>query len=169
MKSEKLQQALGKENERIARRAYEAIQNGEAKEIGRLMVEAQQNFDRLVAPHASKQLASPLLHKLFEFEQISEHIYGGKGVGSQGDGTAQFVARSIADRDKAMTKIEKTFPQMRCFPLSIPQSISEDEFPTIPIEIHDTVGKISESNSQPSYDRLSTPTSQVVKVNHDNH
>ena len=59
-------------------------------------------------------------------ESIAPHIYGGKGVGSQGDGTAQFIARSSADRDAAMAKIVASHPQMLCFPLTIlPQTKTE--------------------------------------------
>jgi len=47
-------------------------------------------------------------------------VYGGKGVGSQGDGAAQFVARTPDDRDQAIRKIESAFPGMRCYRLSIP-------------------------------------------------
>jgi galactokinase len=46
-------------------------------------------------------------------------------VGSQGDGTAQFVARSQSDRDAAMKKITAAFPQMQCFPLTITQKAAE--------------------------------------------
>ena len=119
-KSKDLQRALGEENERIARRAYRAIQSGDAEELGRLMAEAQQNFDQLVAPHSPNELTSPLLHRVLNFDGIDEHVWGGKGVGSQqGGGTAQFVARSVTDRDAAMAKIEAAFPQIRCFPLTI--------------------------------------------------
>jgi len=119
LKSGDLQRVLGEENEQIVRRAYGAIQTGNAQELGKLMTEAQQMFDRLVAPSSPKQLKSPLLHEVLCFEGIAEHIYGGKGVGSQGDGTAQFVARSASDRDTAMAKIEAAFPQMQCLPLTI--------------------------------------------------
>ncbi|MCK4783712.1 MAG: hypothetical protein KAV87_08185 [Desulfobacteraceae bacterium] len=44
---------------------------------------------------------------------------------SQGDGTAQFVCRSAADRDAAMATIEAAFPWMLCFPLTISQSTPE--------------------------------------------
>ena len=62
---------------------------------------------------------SPLLHELLSLEAIAPHVLGGKGVGSHGDGTAQFVARSAEDRDTAMEKITQAYPQMRCFPLTI--------------------------------------------------
>lgn len=119
LKSGDLQQALGPENERIVRAAYTALRDGDAPRLGGLMSEAQRIFDAKVAPACPEQLASPLLHKVLSLEAVQKHIYGGKGVGSQGDGTAQFVARSEADRDAAMEIIHRAFPQMRCFPLSI--------------------------------------------------
>jgi galactokinase len=114
-----LQLALGERNEAIVRAAYQALNEGDAEIFGKLMTQAQQNFDALVAPHSAEQLRSPLLHRLLRFRDIAEHVYGGKGVGSQGDGTAQFVARSAADREAAMRKIQNSFPTMRCYPLEI--------------------------------------------------
>ncbi len=122
LQNDDLQKALGPENERIVRKAYQALIAGDAKQLGELMTRAQTNFDSLVAPNSPQQLTSPLLHELLGLESIAEHIYGGKGVGSQGDGTAQFVARSAADRDAAMAKITETFGQMMCFPLTISRS-----------------------------------------------
>jgi len=119
-RSQDLQEALGTENERIIRQAYRALTGGDAERLGTLMSEAQDVFDRLVAPHSPDELASPLLHKVLSFSEIAANVYGGKGVGSQGDGTAQFVARSIDDRDEAMDKVSRAFPQMQCFPLTIP-------------------------------------------------
>ncbi len=123
MESNELQEALGRENERIVRLAYQSILAGDAERLGKLMTQAQNNFDKLVAPHSPDELASPLLHNVLHFEDIAKHIYGGKGVGSQGDGTAQFVARSEQDRDAAMEKITESFPQMQCFPLTISRNI----------------------------------------------
>jgi len=117
--SDDLQLALGERNEAIVRAAYQALGEGDDEVFGRLMTEAQQNFDALVAPHSAEELRSPLLHRLLRFRDIAEHVYGGKGVGSQGDGTAQFVARSAGDREAAMKKIQNSFPKMRCYPLEI--------------------------------------------------
>jgi galactokinase len=114
-----LQRALGSENERVVRRAYQALAGGDAAALGAAMTEAQEVFDRLVAPHSREQLGGPLLHQVLNLPEIQPLVYGGKGVGSQGDGTAQFVARSAADRDEAMAVIERRLAPMRCFPLSI--------------------------------------------------
>ncbi len=115
----KLQAALGAESERIVRAAYRALQAADAQELGSLMHEAQVNFDQNVAPNSPQQLASPLLHELLACDELKCHLYGGKGVGSQGDGTAQFVAKSEADRDEAMRLITQKFPNMQCFPLTV--------------------------------------------------
>ncbi len=114
-----VQRGLGPESERIVREAYRALGDGDAEWLGRLMTEAQASFDRMVAPASPEELASPLLHELLGFDGIAPHVYGGKGVGSQGDGTAQFVARSAADRDEAMAKIHDAFGDMQCFPLTV--------------------------------------------------
>lgn len=114
-----LQKALGPENERFIREAYLALQQGDAPRLGELMVEAQANFDQKVAPYSAEELAGPRLHGLLQSPELRPHVYGGKGVGSQGDGTAQFVARGAADRDKAMEIVASKYPEMRAFPLTI--------------------------------------------------
>ncbi len=114
-----LRDALGADNETVVRRGCGAMARGDAAQLGEIMTAAQKNFDAKVAPSCPEQLAGPLLHKVLSSENIAEHIYGGKGVGSQGDGTAQLVARSPQDRDEAMKKITTEFPEMRCFPLTI--------------------------------------------------
>lgn len=126
-KNRELQRALGSENEAITRSAYRSLEAGDAEELGRLMAHAQKTFDELVAPNSPEQLASPLLHQLLFFDAIQPHVWGGKGVGSQGDGTVQFVARSKVDRERAMATIAQSFPEMQCFPLTIVGGITQDE------------------------------------------
>jgi len=119
LRNKPLQQALGVNSERLVRQAYHALGAGNAEDLGRLMVEAQANFDQNVAPYSPEQLASPLLHELLANKELAAMTFGGKGVGSQGDGTAQFVARDADQRAAAMKMICKKFPQMRCFPLTV--------------------------------------------------
>ena len=114
-----LRDALGADNETFVRRGCGALVRGDAAELGEVMTAAQENFDAKIAPACPEQLASPLLHEVLSMKEITEHIHGGKGVGSQGDGTAQLVAKSRGDRDEAMKKITAGFPDMRCFGLTI--------------------------------------------------
>ncbi len=88
-----VQQALGVENHKIIARAREAIESGDARQLGRIMTEAQQMFDTKVAPACPDQLTSPVLHSVLNDPKIQDWIYGAKGVGSQGDGTVQLLAR----------------------------------------------------------------------------
>jgi len=119
LSSTELQEGLGPESEGVVREAYRALVAGDAEWLGRLMTRAQETFDRLIAPRSPEELRSEILHELLSMEAIAANVHGGKGVGSQGDGTAQFVARSVADRDEAMRKIAEAYPEMQCFPLTI--------------------------------------------------
>ncbi len=66
------------------------------------MTETQRLFEEYVAPACPDELTAPLLHRVLGLESIAPFIWGGKGVGSQGDGSAQFVAKSEVDRDELM-------------------------------------------------------------------
>ena len=91
-----VQQALGEDNLRFIERAKAYLEEGNAKNLGKLMIEAQENFDKKVAP-ASTELKAPVLHSVLNDSEIKRWIYGAKGVGSQGDGTVQFLAKSEKD------------------------------------------------------------------------
>lgn len=88
-----VQEALGEENHKIISRAREAIETGNAEELGQIMVEAQELFDKKIAPACPDELKSPVLHSVLTDPKIQDWIYGAKGVGSQGDGTVQLLAK----------------------------------------------------------------------------
>ena len=114
-----VQNYLGSINAPLVRQAQLALQQGDAATIGDLMKQAQAQFDRYVAP-ACTELKAPKLHKLLFEPSLQPYIYGGKGVGSQGDGTAQLIARDRDCQQQAIAIIEQNFPQMRCYKLNIP-------------------------------------------------
>ena len=89
-----IQEALGSDNERFIKKAIEFIENGDIKAYGKLMIEYQENFDKKVAPACPSELTSPILHSILSDETLKEWIYGAKGVGSQGDGTVQILAKN---------------------------------------------------------------------------
>lgn len=99
--------ALGSLNQEITAQAKQALIAGNVEKIGELMREAQEIFDRLIAPASPKELLAPKLHNLLNYAPIQNLIWGGKGVGSQGDGTAQLLTRSDEARTLAQTIIEK--------------------------------------------------------------
>ena len=120
---ERVQNYLGAINADLVRQARLALEQGDAAAIGDLMKRSQAQFDRLVAP-ACSELKAPRLHKLLSEPDLQPYIYGGKGVGSQGDGTAQLVARDRDCQKQAIAIIEQNFPQMRCYKLNIPRLLA---------------------------------------------
>lgn len=87
-----VQEALGKDNKEYVTKAVEYFENGEVEKLGYLMIEYQNNFDKKVAP-ACDELVAPVLHSYFNDEVVKSLTYGVKGVGSQGDGSIQFLAK----------------------------------------------------------------------------
>ena len=113
-----VQELLGPINKRLVHQAVEVLQKGDAERLGALMVEAQAFFDRYAAPACPEELTAPVLHRVLNYEPLFPHIWGGKGVGSQGDGTAQFVARSEAARQAVIEIIHRDLG-MPCLELTL--------------------------------------------------
>ncbi|MDO5525992.1 MAG: sugar phosphate nucleotidyltransferase [Prevotella sp.] len=84
--------ALGEYNLDIVRRATKYMANGDTKALGALMNEAEEMFNKYLAP-MSDALKAPKLEKTLNDPNIQDWIYGGKGVGSHGDGSIQFLAK----------------------------------------------------------------------------
>lgn len=99
----KLHELLGADNRDITGRAVEYIKNGETEKLGALMTYAQQLFDEKAAPLCPEELTAPVLHSVLRDENIRSMTCGCKGVGSQGDGTAQFLAK---DRENQLQLIQ---------------------------------------------------------------
>lgn len=113
-----VQEYLGPINKRILHQARQAILAGDARRIGELMVEAQRLFDQHLAPACPSQLTAPVLHRVLSYGPIQPLVYGGKGVGSQGDGTAQLICRSQADQERVVEIIESEL-NMPCLKLTL--------------------------------------------------
>ena len=86
-------EALGQQNIDIVNRAIQYMAEGQVEALGQLMTEAEALFDEKVAP-MSPALWSPKLHSVLQDPNIQPFVWGGKGVGSHGDGSVQFLARN---------------------------------------------------------------------------
>lgn len=87
-----LHEALGVRNHEIIDKAIKYIAEGELELLGRLMTEAEELFDKQIAP-MSPALWAPKLHHYLNDPEVKRLTYGGKGVGSHGDGSIQFLAK----------------------------------------------------------------------------
>ena len=103
----RLQHHLGNENLRTIKRAVEYMRDGKVQELGALMTESMALFDFNVRPMSPEQLEAPKLHKLLADEEIKALTWGGKGVGSHGDGSVQFLARSAEDQQALVNLLRK--------------------------------------------------------------
>lgn len=115
---EKKHEYFKKRNPEIVMRAELALKLGDSEELGDTMKLAQVNFDRYLAPSCPLELTAPRLHQVLNLPEIQDYIYGGKCVGSGGDGTAQFVCKSKEDRKRAKKVLEEKLG-MECFDLDL--------------------------------------------------
>jgi galactokinase len=112
-----VREALGPQNAEILSRARAIVRAGDARALGELMIEAQALFDSSVGP-ACPELRAPRLHATLAHGALRELGFGGKGVGSQGDGCAQLVARGLEERRLLAARLE-TELGVRCFPVTL--------------------------------------------------
>jgi galactokinase len=126
----KLRSALGDANKEILMDARRTLEQGDSARLGRLMRKAQRLFDECVRPACPDELAAPVLHKVLSHPDIQDLIWGGKGVGSQGDGCAQFTAKGLEEQEELIERLWKLSvrPYNLVIKASSPQnSANEDE------------------------------------------
>lgn len=111
-----LHKALGEWNHDIINRAVKYMASGDAVALGKLMTEAEAMFDKYIAP-MSPALWAPKLHQVLQDPQIQPMVYGGKGVGSHGDGSVQFLARNKQDQQRLIDYLNAQ--GMRAYPLTL--------------------------------------------------
>ena len=109
-------EALGQQNLDIVHRAIQYMAEGDAESLGRLMTEAEALFDEKVVP-MSPALRSPKLHSVLQDPDIQPLVWGGKGVGSHGDGSVQFLARNAEAQQQLIAYLNDR--GMKAYPLTL--------------------------------------------------
>ncbi|MBR6866648.1 MAG: hypothetical protein IKN02_00260 [Prevotella sp.] len=109
--------ALGELNRQIVDRAIQYMAEGEVEQLGRLMTEAEDLFNSHVAPMCPDELEAPKLRATLSDPQVTALVYGGKGVGSHGDGSVQFLARDPDCQQKLIDYLNSI--GMKAYPLTI--------------------------------------------------
>jgi galactokinase len=113
-----VRELLGPINRCLVHEAVDALRGGNGERLGALMSEAQAAFDRFAAPACPEELTAPVLHRVLGYDPLRPFTWGGKGVGSQGDGAVQFVARGPQAQRAAIGIIERDFG-MSCLELTL--------------------------------------------------
>jgi galactokinase len=99
--------ALGRKNADMVGAARRALEAGDARTVGGLMSEAQSLFDDAVVP-ASRALVAPQQQAVLRHPAVRELAWGGKGVGSQGGGCCQLVAKGPEERTLLTARLSRT-------------------------------------------------------------
>ena len=126
-----VQELLGPLNRHTVHEAIRALEAGDAEGLGALMREAQAFFDRYAAPACPEELSAPVLHRALDYGPLQRHVWGGKGVGSQGDGSAQFMARSPEDQQAAIEILQRDLG-MPCLALTLRADAARQRRPAPP-------------------------------------
>ncbi len=100
-------QALGEDNKAFVEEAVGYLESGDVEKLGGLLVRFQKNFDEKVAPACWSELEAPVLHSILSDTRIYKYIYGAKGVGSQGDGSIQFLAKDEENQRKLIQYLKE--------------------------------------------------------------
>lgn len=116
--AENVQKALGPINQLIISETVEALKEGNAEKIGKLMYKAQHVFDTMVAPACPSELTSPKLHSIMHDPVVTGLALGVKGVGSQGDGTVQMICSGQADQEKLVKYLNENL-HLEAYPFTI--------------------------------------------------
>ena len=124
-REQKLHDALGRHNQDIINRAIKFMAEGEIERLGMLMTETEKVFDEQVAPLCPEELRAPKLKAVLADEHIKDLTYGGKGVGSHGDGSVHTVRKAIIPVAGFGTRL---YPATRCqkkdfFPIPCPDGM----------------------------------------------
>ena len=119
---EEVQHLLGELNLDITKRAISAMITGDTETLGKIYTEAQAAFDKAAGAKCPSQLTAPVLHKVINDPLFEPYIYGAKGVGSQGDGTAQFLCRDAESQQHVKRILKENYPSMDAFDLVIEPS-----------------------------------------------
>lgn len=116
-------------NKKIVKQAEKCIKNGNIKKLGKLMIYSQRLFDKYVIPICPSELTAPLLHNILNDPFIKKHSYGGKGVGSQGDGTAQIIAKDKNSQTAIINYLKKNGYNSYIFDLKKSERIEKAVIP----------------------------------------
>ena len=90
------------------------------------MMAAQRSFDSCAIPNCPIQLSAPVLHELMKdlLEVFNGEVLAVKGIGSQGDGSAQILCNSLAAQSQVLQYLTSRH-RMQAFPLTIPPNTSK--------------------------------------------
>lgn len=114
---ESVKYTLCEGNHHLVNEAIKAIENGDSKYLGEILIQAQTNLDNS-GGRICKELEGPLLHKVMSDDTIKKHSYGSKGTGSNGDGSIVVLAKDKKSQTKLIQYLKEKY-QMNSFEFNL--------------------------------------------------
>jgi len=118
-------------NQDIAFKAAIAIETGDISSLAAAMNEAQTLFDSHVVQNCVTELAAPALRRALNNPTLRSLCLAAKGVGSQGDGSVQFLCESLDKQLQLVEVLRSAEWGFESFPLTISAS-SNTAVPSCP-------------------------------------
>ena len=107
---------VGIKNLKLVNKAAKYIQTGNKKKLGKIFNKIQKLIDRTYV--VCDELKAPKLHEVLKDKTIQKLSYGGKGIGSGGDGAVQVLAKDKKTQ-KELLKYFKEKLKMEAFEINI--------------------------------------------------
>lgn len=107
---------VGIKNKELVDEAQKCIETGNIPRLGEILKEAQILIDRTSV--VCKELEAKILHKVLDDETIKRLSYGGKGIGSGGDGSVQILAKN-KEAQKELMEYFNTKLKMNAFTINL--------------------------------------------------
>lgn len=113
-----VQRFLGQISLDFVQRARDALFNGDAAALGQIYQEYQKAFDENLSP-VCDELRSIKLHRVINDPSVRALSCGAKGVGSQGDGSVQFICQTGEDQKALCALLESSHLNCHAIPFTI--------------------------------------------------
>ncbi len=111
---------LGKKNYDLVNLAQKSLETGDLVLFGSCLKEAQRNLDRAMC--TCHEFRAPKLHLLLNDGIVDMMTYGGKSIGSGGDGTLLLVCESEQSRSYLVHYIQDVY-QMNCIEFNLQKAV----------------------------------------------
>ncbi len=111
-------------NQDLVWKAVMAISTGDLLSLSDAVTSSQQLFNDCAVPNCPSQHTAPKLNMTIQHPSLRSLYLAAKGVGSQGDGSVQFLCRSSEEQSNLLKILTSEEWGYDAFPLTIAPSLA---------------------------------------------
>jgi galactokinase len=109
-------------NQDLAWKAILAIYSGDLTSLAEAMEQAQKVFNDCAVANCRSELTAPVLNRTISDPSLRPYHLAAKGVGSQGDGSIQFLCKSVEQQSQLLSVLSAEPWNYDAFALTIAPS-----------------------------------------------